>query len=232
MVWTGSTFVAVGAVMRAESDGDVGVAAIWVSPDGLTWRRRELPLDAGATSSLSLVAVGPTGVMAGGEMASKGSYDALVLASGDGEEWHAIELDGLTGDEDETVSAIAATAAQWLIKGRVAPPKCRVSGCVTREELVLTSADAASWTGADGGRSAPDPFGTIDGDFVGVLEHDADQNSFAFYRSHDGVAWTPYADPLAFPPETTLGGFAVAGGRVIVGAYAWDGSPRAYAFVK
>ena len=135
-----SEIVGLVAVGFDSSGGDAD-AAVWTSPDGLTWSR--VPRDdvtlggAGDQQMLKVVAGGP-GLVAVGSDDSGGDVDAAVWTSPDGVTWSRIPHDEALfgGPGDEVIQGVAMSGAVGLV----------AVGIDRFEE----DADAAVWASIDG----------------------------------------------------------------------------------
>jgi hypothetical protein len=81
--------LAVGWNMVGVCGGPPTVAALWTSPDGLTWSRVQLPADF-ASASVYTVDAGSTGYIATGTL--KNGVTQAVWLSTDGRSWHQVPL--------------------------------------------------------------------------------------------------------------------------------------------
>lgn len=128
------------AVGSDQSSGDLD-AAVWTSPDGITWSR--LPLDedsvlAGSGSQLmfSVTAGGP-GLVAVGSDGPLGDADAAVWTSADGMGWSRVRHDeAVFGGENFQAMVSVTTGGPGLVAVGL--------------ELSDDGQDAAVWTSPDG----------------------------------------------------------------------------------
>jgi len=139
-------------------------------------------------------------VVAGGQVVRKTS-DGLLLLRRDGE-WGIPDVPKLAGDQDETVLTVLAQP-EWYIAGRVSPPECAQSGCVTRTKRVWSSSDGDAWTTNDLEVSAPSAFGT-DGASIFGLREDVEHEMWFIASSSDGIDWADLTGGLATPPGALL----------------------------
>lgn len=95
-----ANFVAVGA------DDERGTAAIWTSPDTVTWTR--VPLDRDATADVVLTGVTTAGALmvAVGEVPGNDQFNAVILTSIDGVTWTRIP-------HEESLFGSASGEAGW-----------------------------------------------------------------------------------------------------------------------
>ncbi len=96
LAWTGSRWVAVGAVVsgtpQLDPTGPAGVAAAWTSPDGQRWA--PATVDAPGIS-LGAIGVGADGLVAFGDVIGRGTGIRLSMRafqSADGASWEPIDL--------------------------------------------------------------------------------------------------------------------------------------------
>lgn len=114
-VATATGFVAAGA----SSTGDLADAAIWTSPDGLTWARVESPVLGGDDAQFmsGLAAAGPEVVAVGADGRS-GEYAAALWHSGDGgATWDRVELGKPFAAERFSVANAIVVAGDRVVMG-------------------------------------------------------------------------------------------------------------------
>jgi hypothetical protein len=209
------------------SGGD-GDAAVWASPDGLTWTR--VPHDEAVFGGdddqwmMSVVAAG-RGLVAVGSDQSGGDWDAAVWTSPDGSTWTRVPHDEAVfgGDNGQAMRSVAVGGPGLVAVGRDA------SG---------GDADAAVWTSPDGltWTRVPHDEAVFGGDDWQVLasvvaggpglvaiglDGPIDDWDAAVWTSPDGLTWTQVPHD-----ETVFGGYgsqdmwsvvAVGSGLVAVG---------------
>jgi hypothetical protein len=134
-----------GFVVVGEAFGSEGLdAAVWTSPDGLSWDR--VPHDAAifggpGNQAMSAVAPGGPGLIAGGyDDATASDMDAAVWTSPDGLLWARIPHDEVTfgGSGDQWVAGLAVLGDEIVAAGGGAAP----GGAAA----VWTSPDGALWS--------------------------------------------------------------------------------------
>jgi hypothetical protein len=235
----GPGLVAVGA----EFSGDDFDAAVWASPDGITWSR--VPHDEAVFGGpdyqemWSVVAAGP-GLIAVGLDGSGGDWDAAVWASPDGTTWSRV-----TGNE----AAFGGAGRQGMEGVVVGGPGLVAFGFDSSD----SDYDAAVWTSPDGlvWARVPDPAGLFSGPddqearglaaggpglvMVGV-DYAQDDGYMAVWTSPDGTTWSqvPF-DPAIFGgPDAQLANAvaAVEGGLVAVGTDYQSGEGDAAVWVS
>ncbi len=226
VAWTGSRFVAVGAVVNAD------VHTFLDSLDGVTWRRQEDSTPDGFPMNL---AAGPRGLVAVGSIDDR----PASWTSPDGLTWTA-HSDAFPvpapGTDDIEVTEVIATDDGWLAVGR-RDPQCFVNcGLEPIRAYVWTSKDGARWTKledqpslAGGGMSA---VARSDGGYVAAGNA---AGHAAIWTSPDGVTWTRVAHDPMFGDETALGTQATGvaagdGGVAAVGISAGEGGRGARAW--
>jgi hypothetical protein len=110
----GPGLVAVGAC-AAGADGEDQVAAVWISPDGLTWSRVAHDPDAfdgpGTHAMNAVVAGGPGLVAVGANVLGRDDGVAVVWTSPDGLTWSRVPHDETAfGDGEKATRMLAVTA--------------------------------------------------------------------------------------------------------------------------
>ena len=192
VVADGSTFIAVGS---DGSGADVD-AAIWLSHDGLTWRRIAHDVDtfggAGSQEILDVTLTG-FGLVAVGLDGSGPDADAAVWTSTDAMTWSRVAHDetAFGGERDQIMRAVDAAGP-----GLVAVGEDGSRGDI--DAAIWVSDDGLTWErvahddavfGGDGFQSI---WAVIDADSVvvavGVDSPDADQDAEA-WTSVDGLTW-------------------------------------------
>lgn len=139
----GPGLVAVGSVdIETELDPDYSIAAVWTSPDGLTWSR--LPYDEAVLgdADLSDVTVGGPGLVAVGSA----DNHAAVWTSPDGLTWTRVPYDAAVFGGGQTagqvMNAVTSVGAQLVAVGGYG----RDDSSTSDAALVWTSADGLTWT--------------------------------------------------------------------------------------
>ncbi len=226
VAWTGSRFVAVGAVVNTD------VHTFLDSLDGVTWRRQEDRAPGGYPMNL---AAGPGGLVAVGSIddrpASWTSPDGLTWTEHAG----ALPVPALGTDEVE-VTDVIATDDGWLAVGR-RDPQCFVNcGLDPIRAYVWTSNDGIRWT------RLADQSSLAGGGMSGVARSDGGYvaagtaaGHAAIWTSPDGSTWTRVPEDPMFGDETALRtsatGVAAGDGVVaVVGISAGEGGRGARAW--
>jgi hypothetical protein len=193
VVAVGSGLVAVGKDGHFRNDD----AAVWTSPDGLTWTRVPSEVEGFGGSGgqvMKAVAAGGPGLVAVGFDESGGDSDAAVWTSPDGLAWTRVPHDDAIfgGSGDQLMSAVAAGGP-----GLIAVGYDRSAGY--RDAAVWTSPDGLTWTrvphnDAVFGGSGDQVMNAVALGGPGLvavgydrLSADADA---AVWTSPDGLAWT------------------------------------------
>lgn len=221
---TASGFVAVGAVFPGDPETlERAEPAVWTSPDGWSWDRRAVEIGQHQGGWLLSVVPGPAGMIAGGEVLRGGSIDATILASGDGGLWTEVEAPGLSGVADERVLSVASTKRDWLATGRISPPECRRSGCITQSTRLWSSTDLNEWDVVDLRGDVPAVFASDEGSFFGVAPT---EGGILVSSSPDGRVWTPLTEPLSTHDGVVLGGWARFNQDFLVAGYSVNTEPR------
>jgi len=237
---TDTGFVAAGfAVVGREAD-----AAVWTSPDGLTWTRLDDPaLGGGGTQRISSLIIGPDGIVAGGTNFLPNEFglynlDARVWVSADGSSWEAIDDPTFGGPGWQYITSIVAGPEGLVAAGG------DILGApgVDNDAAVWTSPDGASWTRVedpDFRRERAQQISAISvGDdelvAVGYDTGPAGNRIPAVWRSADGSAWVRIDDSvLTEPGHRWMSGVAIAGfGVVAVGTDGTrsNGNPAVWLF--
>jgi hypothetical protein len=193
VVAVGSGLVAVGRDgPRFEAD-----AAVWTSPDGLTWTR--IPHDEavfggdGYQAMTSVVAAGP-GLVAVGYDSSGGDWDAAVWTSPDGVTWTRVPHDETVfgGDNSQVMVSVVAVGS-----GLVAVGNDRSGG--GWDAAVWTSPDGVTWTRVPhdeaifGGNNDEQMVSVVAAGpgLVAIgIDGPGDEWDAAVWTSPDGLTWT------------------------------------------
>ncbi|OFW63475.1 MAG: hypothetical protein A2135_09725 [Actinobacteria bacterium RBG_16_67_15] len=200
----GPGFVAVGIDER-EANGDSD-AAVWTSPDGVSWTRvvpDESTFGGPDMQGMFVVASGPLGVVAVGVDGSR----ATVWFSPDGLTWTRVPHDeDLIGSPDQSGFGDVA----WVGDHFVAVGSAALNG--SHVAAVWISSDGVSWNRVPHDEEA---FGIIgrqmaaiasfDGGLVAVGS-DADARAVVWTSQDDGVTWSRISD-------SDFGGLSPYGGR-------------------
>ena len=202
IIWTGQEYVAVGFVSEGDPTTSIegAVAASWSSSDGIAWNREELNGPARG-SWLTSVATTGDGVLAGGQVL-RGTSDGLLLLRRDGD-WQIPDVPKIAQDQDEVVLKVLRQTANWYVAGRVSPPECAQSGCVTRTARAWTSRDGDEWTTTDLDASVPSAF-DADGTSIYGLRQDSGADAVFVASSSDGIKWSDVTDGHAMPVGASL----------------------------
>jgi hypothetical protein len=240
----GPGLVAVGVA----SLGDDRDAAVWTSPDGLTWTRvphDEANLGGPNWESMNAVTAGGPGLVAVGVASLGDDSDAAVWTSPDGLTWTRVPHDEVIfgGDRRQVMNAVVAGGPGLVAVGYDEAGAGRdESGGAATDAAVWTSADGLTWTriphdeAALGGHNSQGMNGVAAGGpgLVAVGYDNAaegraglDSNA-AVWTSPDGITWTRVPDDQVFGNyrwqmmnAVTLGG----PGLVAVG---YDGAVTSY----
>jgi hypothetical protein len=198
VIEVGKGLVASG-IDASQADPD---AAIWVSPDGISWTRVLSPILSGpGPQGIHDLALGGPGLLAVGFDGSGGNLDGAVWASVDGTEWIRV-LDPLFSDGgDQEIRSVVATERGFVAAGH---------------DSTNTQVDAAIWVSSDGldWRRVFDPalggFGqqriySIDVGEHGLVAAGSNYwpNQFGLFNmdarvwfSEDGLSWSYIDDPM------------------------------------
>ncbi len=186
-------FVAVGS---DDSGGDAD-AAVWVSPDGLTWTR--IPHDESVfggeadqlpTQFMISVAAFDGGLVAVGESSSAFEINAAMWTSPNGLSWTRVP-------PDESIFDDAVTLDVTAFDGGLAVAGIDVSDG-DADAAVWTSADGVDWKrvshdeaifGGDGDQMMVS-IASFDGGLVAVGFDQVGRGDAAVWMSSDGVTWT------------------------------------------
>jgi hypothetical protein len=217
----GPGFVAVGS----DYSGDRWYAAVWTSPDGLSWTR--VPHDEAVfggsvnatmlsvtTGGPGLVAVGYVGLLEGDEISAvhlpaDRDQDAAVWTSSDGYTWTRVPDDEAVfgGDSYQLMYAVTEAASGLVAVGYDGPPHAR-------NAAVWTSPDGYTWTrvpddqsaleggvmrsviAADPGLVAVGQSDWLDGDPSSATGATI-RHDAAVWTSPDGLTWTRIPDDEA-----------------------------------
>jgi hypothetical protein len=184
------------------SAGDVD-AAIWTSPDGISWSRvphHEAVFGGGGLRWVSDVTVGGPGLVAVG-WEGRDDQDAVVWTSPDGISWSRVPHDeavlggrGVQGMSAVTVGGPGLVAVGW--EGPSGDP----------DAAVWTSPDGISWSRVPhheavfGGRGSQG-MGSVTVGGPGLVAVGSDELDAAVWTSPDGISWSRLPHD-----ETVLGG--------------------------
>jgi hypothetical protein len=208
-----SGYVVVGS---DESGGDMD-AAVWVSPDGLSWERvshDESSLGGDGPQRMNdVVAGGPGLVAVGADGSGEGPVDAAVWTSTDGTTWEKVFVEALEGDRGvQEIEAIVVTDSRLVAVGW--------DGVSDGSAVVWTSDDGFGWSrvpldAAVVGKGSTMVGVTVGGPglvAIGSITYDP-----AVWVSQDGLAWSLCADGTdlarAQTAVTSIGDQIVAVGR-------------------
>jgi len=216
----GPGFVAVG---YDSSSGDGEDAAVWTSPDGLTWTRvpHDQAVFGGADSQwMNEVAVGGPGLVAVGIASSDRDTDAAVWTSPDGLTWTRVP-------HDETV--LGGPGTQFMASVVVGGPGLVAVGYDSsgdgQNAAVWTSPDGLTWTRvphdeatfayAEMSSVAAGGPGLV---AVGTDYMGGDLGGAAVWTSPDGLTWTrvPHDETVFGGPGTQFMASVVVGGPGLV----------------
>jgi hypothetical protein len=187
--------------VTATHDGYVAVgraasqAAVWTSPDGVSWNRatKGPPPEAGLETPLTAVAADDGGLVAGGWAASPTSPATPRLwRSPDGTSWELAAFDPGNGvdtgpDAEQHVTSVAHGSGGWVAVGTIGPEWGPLGSAV------WTSGDGRVWTRARDsdlygtGQMAsvtPAPSGFL------AVGSDLDDRQGVSWVSRDGRDWT------------------------------------------
>lgn len=193
--WIDGRFVAVGSAMSADGEAEVG--AVWMSEDGVDWRRSTQAL--GLYDEISDVAPGGPGVVAvGNNWGLKERPDAVVWTSVDGDQWTQVAHDEeVFGAGAASMNAVVSGGPGLVAVGGVCPDATQAC---PNQPTVWVSSDGLSWT-----RTVLDGTGTLRdvvsiGDrlvAVGLVGNESDQDA-AVWTSSDGITWSrvPHSDAI------------------------------------
>ena len=197
--WNGA-FVAVG--YSGDPLHDTETAAVWTSPDGISWQRLPATGTVFAGGRMLGVAAGRSGLVAVGTTGDETHGSGAAWFSRDGTTWSRVDPASLAGG---ILRAVTAAGGGFLAVG-----------------LRATDDGAAAWQSADGRawNMVPDQssfrIGTSPARMVAVAEvrdgfvavgwkSDAGNGSAAAWTSADGAAWS------RDPPDTSFSGAEMAG---------------------
>jgi hypothetical protein len=184
---------------------DVGVsadisdldAAVWISPDGISWTRippDEVAFGGGSDQAMWSVVAGGPGLVAVGSDASGGNDDAAVWTSPDGVTWSRVPNDEevFGGDGDQAMWSVAAGGPGLVAVGHDGP-------IGDWDAAVWTSPNGVSWTRVPhsetlfGGEDHQAMWSVVPGGpgLVAVgYDHSIGAGVAAVWTSPDGVTWT------------------------------------------
>ncbi len=201
-------------------------AAVWTSPDGITWTRipnnDALGRD-GGRRMLSVTAGGP-GLVAVGWDETSGDEDAAVWTSPDGMTWTRIpNSDTLGGEDGQVMLSVTAGGPGLVVVGFHIPGG-------DQDAAVWTSVDGITWTrvphddalGGDGAQRMLSV--TTGGPGLVAVGQDGSGGGedAAVWTSPDGITWTrvPHHDALGGDGGQRMSS-VIAGGPGLV-AVGWD----------
>jgi hypothetical protein len=227
--WHGR-FVAAGST---EDRTGTPTASVWVSDDGLAWRRASVPGAARATalgitaSASRLVVVGETGDADDGDAGATGDTGTSVPAvwvSADAETWNRVESPGLDAG---SMRAVASLPSGFVAVGAAAADDAAAA---------WTSADGLEWVPRRPGRpfesngkpirmAAIVPGGS--GAIAAGWKSDAGNGSGVVWRSPDGRAWERVADQVSMSGASLSGVAALEGGAVAIGTSGYPDNDQA-----
>ncbi len=200
----GPGLVAVGNIATIDDDD----AAVWTSPDGVTWSRvhDDVTVFGGARIQwMFSVTVGGPGLVAVGIDDSGGDFDAAVWTSPDGVNWSRVSHDEavLGGSGDQSMRSVTAGGPGLVAVGRD-------DAGDDEDAAVWTSADGITWSrvldddsvlGGPGSQSMDDV--TTGGLSLVAVGSDLSGGSYdaAVWVSPDGVTWSRVPDD-----ESVFGG--------------------------
>jgi hypothetical protein len=197
VVWTGSSFVAVGT---APSGGDIpqSSAVVETSSNGIQWQRVDDPaLSLGAAVSITEATVldGVIFVMGTGS----DPHDATLLVSRDaGSSWDRVREDWLKGS---IVTSVATTADGLLFAGCRGLDKGTTIATMWKTNLDATTVSETIDAGGQGRHSCVQTLDAVAGGFVATGDLDGVGRSWS---STDGSAWTRTALPVESPSDVAV----------------------------
>ncbi len=203
----GPGLVAVGR----EVSGRDSDAAVWTSPDGVTWSRvphDEAVFGGEASQAMASVTVGGPGLVAVGSDGPTDDSDAAVWTSPDGITWSRVPHDDavLGGEGDQSMNSVTVGGPGLVAVGSEGPLS-------NSNAAVWTSPDGVTWSrvphdnavfGSEGDQSMNSV--TVGGPglvAVGSVGSGGDSDA-AVWTSTDGITWSRVPDDEA----------AVLGGRL------------------
>jgi hypothetical protein len=189
----GPGLVAVGAA----ATGDESEAAVWTSPDGITWSRvpdDDAVLTGEGLQGMSGVTPGGPGLVAVGATESPGESDAAVWTSPDGITWSRVPNDDAIFGDD---------GVQWMMSVTGGGPGLVAVGWVAsgddRDAAVWTSPDGITWSrvpndekvfGGEGSQSMVSVTAAGLGLVAVGWEASGDDRDAAVWTSPDGITWS------------------------------------------
>lgn len=116
-------FAAVGDGFATSGTDTTTHALAWTASDPTAWTRSSVPIDShGGRTSMTCVAAGPDGLLAGGTLSRGGVTTLCVWSSAGGATWSVTPIGGLTTAVTNTVSAVTALThdgRSWWLGGRL-----------------------------------------------------------------------------------------------------------------
>ncbi len=132
------SYVAVGDGFATTGHDATTRARVWTTADPSTWQRAHVPPAAGgARSSMTAVAEGPDGLLAGGTVTVDGNSSLCTWSSTDGVDWHAQILTSQTTTVSNIVSQVTALVHdgdRWWLGARLGP-----------DPVLLVSTNGRDW---------------------------------------------------------------------------------------
>ncbi|MFT3854651.1 MAG: hypothetical protein QM733_18235 [Ilumatobacteraceae bacterium] len=117
------SFVAAGDGFATSGTDTTTHALAWTASDPSAWDRASVPADPhGGRTSMTCVAAGPSGLLAGGTLSRNGATTLCVWSCVDGTAWSMAPIGGLATAVTNTVSAVTALThdgASWWLGGRL-----------------------------------------------------------------------------------------------------------------
>lgn len=165
-----------------EAEPPGGHAVVWLSEDGLAWRRAADD-PSFARDGMSKIAGGPLGFVAAG---GDGSLDASLWTSKDGATWQA--AGPVDAFHDAAVYAVISGGPGWVAVGEQA-----FAGAA------WSSVDGSAWTQATAvGGAEEAQLVDVAVTTNAIVSVGAGQDGAAVWRSGDGRTWERVADDPAF----------------------------------
>jgi hypothetical protein len=217
-------------------------AAIWVAPDGRTWRRATLTEAAGTSSAdsggqvLYDVVHSGLGFVAIGRSASArghGLHEPLIRVSQDGQRWRRIPTSAIVDPDcdpsgcrtDQVIFGIAATETRLIAVGSAAPT-ANVDDC-RRSGAVWVSSEGTSWKRVPlpllmrSGNTSMYGVAVSEGQVIAVGGRQCDRPAATVWTSLDeGERWSAFpSGGIAQGANASMAAVSLEGGEgVIVGS--------------
>ena len=103
-----------------------GLATIWTSTDGASWKAVDGVAAGFGAGSITDVARTPDDVLAVGYLDVAGTYDGALWTSADGANWSRATADLLGGNQDTVIQKVVVWAGGWFLIGLEGPHAERV----------------------------------------------------------------------------------------------------------